>query len=70
MDSEGRLNDDAKMTKGGVKGQGSRGGWQNDRRFGARIGSRETSQSVTGCGRIVCYSEQFRSLPPFSCVQK
>jgi len=26
MDSEGRLNDDAKLTKGGVKGQGSREG--------------------------------------------
>lgn len=48
-----------------------RGGWELGGRKGgrttgvsARIGSRETSQLVTGCVRLVRRSEQFRSSSP------
>jgi len=62
------VKDDLAMTvidAGRGKGVKLKGGRRNDQRFGARIGSRETRQSVTGCGCLV-RSERFRSpSPPF-----
>jgi len=47
-----------------------RKGRQNDRRFRAHIGSRESRQLVTGRGCLVCRSEQFFRSPSLPCVQK